>query len=79
VAICSTGNRGWPRYGVNSIPELELMVNSNFVIDYFKKIGIDKFGIEVSYKKFNPQSNLPFHFLIKKYFFCDNPTWNINY
>ena len=26
-------------------------------------------------KKLNPQIN----FLIKKYFFHDNPTWNINY
>ena len=29
--------------------------------------------------KLNPQINLPFNFLIKKYFFHDNPTWNINY
>jgi len=29
--------------------------------------------------KLNPQINLPFNFLIQKYFFCDNPTWNINY
>ena len=29
--------------------------------------------------KLNPQINLPFHFLIQKYFFHDNPTWNINY
>ena len=59
--------------GVN--PIMELMVNSK--IDYLKKngIGIDKFwiGIKVSYKKFNPQINLPFNFLIQKYFFHDNP------
>jgi len=42
-------------------------------------IRIDKFGIDVCYKKFNPQNNLPFNFLIQKYFFHDNPTWNINY
>ena len=30
-------------------------------------------------KKSNPQINLPFNFLIQKYFFYDNPTWNINY
>ena len=30
-------------------------------------------------KKLNPQINLPFNFLIQKYFFHDNPTWNINY
>ena len=45
--------------GVNSIPELELMVksysNSGIGIDYLKTNGIDKFGIgieiKVSYKK----------------------------
>jgi len=26
-----------------------------------------------------PQINLPFNFLIQKYVFHDNPTWNINY
>ena len=30
-------------------------------------------------KKLNPQINLPFIFLIQKYSFHDNPTWNINY
>ena len=30
-------------------------------------------------KNLNPQINLPFNFLIQKYFFHDNPTWNINY
>ena len=30
-------------------------------------------------KQFNPQINLPFNFLIHKYFFHDYPTWNINY
>jgi len=30
-------------------------------------------------KKLNPQINLPFNFCIQKYFFHDNPTWNINY
>ena len=52
------------RNGVNSIPELELMVNSEIGIDYFKNgIGIDKFwiGIEVCYKKLIPQINLPFN------------------
>jgi len=47
----------------------------------FKKIRIDKFliGIEVSYNKLNPHINLPFNYFIQKYFFHDNPTWNINY
>jgi len=38
---------------MGSIPELELMVNSGIGINYLKKnsIGIDKLGIEVSYKK----------------------------
>ena len=30
-------------------------------------------------KNFNPQINLPFNFLIQKYFVHENPTWNINY
>jgi len=53
-------------YGVNSILEL-IFFN-----------GIDQFGIELCYKKLNPQINLPFNFLIQKYSFHHNPTWNIN-
>ena len=34
-----------------------------------------KFAIKI----INPQINLPFNFLIQKYFFHDNPTWNISY
>ena len=30
-------------------------------------------------KKLNSQINLLFNFLIQKYFFHDNPTWNVNY
>ena len=30
-------------------------------------------------KIFYLQISLPFNFLIQKYFFHDNPTWNINY
>ena len=57
------------RDGINSI--MELMVNSNSGIDYLKKvIGIDKFGIEVSYNKIKSKN---------KYFSIDNSTWNINY
>jgi len=49
-------------------------------IAYLKKgLGIDKFEIEICYKKLNPQINLSLHFLIQKYFLHDNPTWNINY
>ena len=40
-------------------------------------MGIYKFGIEVCYNKLNSQINLLFNFLIQKYFFHDNPTWNI--
>ena len=46
-------NSSWTRHGVNSIPELELMVNSNSGtgIDYLKNkwigIGIDKFWIRI--------------------------------
>jgi hypothetical protein len=42
-------------------------------------IGIDKIGIEVCYKKIKSAINLLFNLLIQKYFFYDNPTWNINY
>ena len=42
--------------------------NSGIGVDYFFN-GIDKFGIEVCYKKLNPQINLPFYFLIQKYSF----------
>jgi len=34
--------------------------------------------LQFATKKFIPQINLPFPFLIQKYFFRDNPTWNIN-
>ena len=79
-------DRVWLRHGVNSVAELELMVNSNSTIgigSYYLKtkgIGIEKFwiGIEVSYKKYNPEINLPFNFLIQKYFLHDNTTRNIN-
>jgi len=44
---------------------MELMGNSGIGIA-LKKIGIDKFGIGVCYKKnLNPQINLPFIFLIE--------------
>ena len=64
------------RHGVNSIPELELMGNSNFNsgigigIAYFG-IGIAYFGIgiEVSYKKkLNPQIN-HYHLYLLFYLF----------
>jgi len=46
-------------------------------------IGIDGQKMELEFKfptkTFYPQINLPFNFLIQKYFFYDNPTWNINY
>jgi len=45
------------------------MSNSNSGIGYLKRIGIDKIGIEVCYQTFNPHINLPFHFLVQKYFF----------
>jgi len=66
-----------------SIPELELsgkpIPELESIIYKKNGTGIDKFGIEVCYKKLKPQINLPFNFLIQKYFFHDNPTSNINY
>jgi len=56
----------------------------NFGIAYLRRKKwnyiINQFGIEVCYKKkFNPQITFPFHFLIQKYFFRDDPTLNIDY
>ena len=51
------------RHGVNSILELELMVNSNSGIDYLKENGIEIFELELKFptKQLNPQINLPFN------------------
>ena len=38
-----------------------------------------EFELKFPTKKFNPQINLPFNFLIQKYFFHDDPAWKINY
>ena len=48
---------------------------------YRKKGELELINLESKFstKKFNPQINLPFNFLIQKYFFHDNPTCNINY
>jgi len=45
------------------------------------ELELINFELELKFptKKLNPQTNLPFNFLIQKYFFHDNPTWNINY
>ena len=59
------------KHRVNSIPDYWL----------FKKMELINFELELKFppKTFNPQINLPFNFLIQKYFFQDNLTWNINY
>jgi len=44
---------------VNSIPEFMGNLNSRIGIDDLKKNEIDKIGIEVFYKKLNPQIFLP--------------------
>jgi len=46
---------------------------------FFNGIGIEKLELKFARKKLNPQIHLPFNFLIQKYFFHDNPTWNVNY
>ena len=50
------------RHGVNSIPELELIVNSNSGIDYLKIMELRNFELELKFptKKLNPEINLPF-------------------
>ena len=45
----------------------------------FKKIELIDLELKFPTKQINPQINLPFNFLMQKYFFHDNPTWNINY
>jgi len=43
------------------------------------ELELINFELELKFatKKLNPQINLPFNFLIHKYFSHDNPTWNI--
>ena len=50
------------RHGVNSIPELELMVNSGIGIDYLKKNELELRNLELKFptKIFYPEINLPF-------------------
>ena len=43
------------------------------------ELKLINFELKFPTKKLNPQINLSFNFLIQKYFFHDNPTWNINY
>ena len=44
-------------------------INSGIGIDYLTKMEL---------KELYAQINLPFKFLIQKYLFHDNPSWNIN-
>jgi len=44
-----------------------------------KKKELELINLELKFATKNPQINLPVNFLIKKDFFHDNPTWNINY
>ena len=56
--------------------------NSGIGIAYLKKMELQLINLELELKlatnKLNQQNYLPFNFLIQKYFFHDNPTWNIN-
>ena len=55
--------------GVNSIPELELLI--------FLEMELELINLELEFEfateKLTQQINLPFNFLIQKYFFHDNP------
>jgi len=55
--------------------------NSGIEIAYLKKMELELINLELKFaiKQLNPQINLQFNFLIQKYFFHDNHTWNINY
>jgi hypothetical protein len=61
--------------GMNPIPELELIFLNKMELE------LKIFELELKFPtiKLNPQINLPLYFLIEKYFFHDNSTWNINY
>jgi len=63
---------------VNSIPEMELMGNSNSKsgIAYLKKNELKLINLEFATKKLNPQIDLPIPFLIQKYFY---KKWNWNW
>ena len=55
---------------------------SQFVLVIFlMELELINFELELEFptKELNPQINLPFNFLIQKYFFHDNPGRNINY
>jgi len=45
------------------------------------ELELINFELELNFlqKQLNPKINLPFNYLLQKYFFHDNPTWNINY
>ena len=73
MCICLVTRHGWGQSIQNwwVIPKLELLI---------KKKEIDKTGIEVGYKKKIIHKLIYLLiFLFRKYFFHDNPTWNINY
>jgi len=55
--------------------------NSKIGIAYLKKKELEWINLKLKFatNKSNPQINLLFNFLIQKYFFYNNPTWNINY
>jgi hypothetical protein len=42
----------------------------------FKKMELE---LKFAAKKLNPEINLPYNFLIQKYVFHDNATWNLKY
>jgi len=43
-----------------------------------KKKELELKNLELKFPEKDSQINLPFNFLIQKYFFRDNPAWNIN-
>jgi len=49
------------------------MGNSDSIIAYLKKMELESINLELKFatNKLNPQINLPFNFLIQKYFFHD--------
>jgi len=65
------------------LPGIRSIQFRNWNCLFAKKMELDLINLELKLKfatkTLNPQINLSFNFLIQKYFFRDNPTWNINY
>ena len=65
----------YPNFLIKNLVHHSTQLNSRLKKHYENNLLEEGINAE----KLNQQINLPFNFLIQKYFFHDNPTWNINY